>query len=805
MAREAAAGSEGPETPAGSEAREAAAGSDVREAALSVDGRWIGAALPRKEDPRLLQGRGRFVGDLEPPGTLHAAFARSPVAAGALRSVDLTSALAVPGVVAAFAAADLGLTGLRAVLERPEFHPSTMPILAEDAVRHVAEPVAVVVAEDAYAAEDGAEAVIADIEPGEAVSSLRRALDAAPLHDGVASNVFVDLTMFDDPELDTIVGAAPLVLEEAFTSGRLAALPMEGRACLAEWSDRDDQLVVHVSTQVPHQVRTAIATSLGLPESRVRVVAPDVGGGFGLKCVAGREEIAVAALAHRLRRPVKWVEDRQENLTAAFHAREQEYDIRAAFDADGRILAVDADIRCDVGAYSVFPFTSGVEPLMAATELPGPYKLRHYRVRSRAVATNKAPTAPYRGVSRPQITFVMERLMDKAAARLGLDPAEVRRRNLISKDEFPYTGVTGITYDPGSYRESLDLATERLRAEGWYDLRAAARDEGRLVGIGLSCFSERTAYGTPAFMQRRMAMTPGYDVSHIRMDPSGTVFVTTGTASHGQGHETTFAQIVADQLGLHPDDVRIRQGDTDVGGYGWGTFASRSIVVGGGAARRAAVQLAERIRRAAGQLLEADPADLVLAGGAVAVRGVPAASMPIAEVARIAHFQSYRLDGDHLLEASAAYDPPGTFSNATHAVVVELDPGTGQARILRYIVVEDCGVIINPLVVDGQVRGGVAQGIAAALYEQVHYDESGQPVTATLMDYLVPTATEIPPIEVLHLETPSSHSETGSKGMGEGGTIGAPAAVVNAVNDAAGTQVLDTIPVRPEQILGVLT
>ncbi|MBO0851078.1 MAG: molybdopterin-dependent oxidoreductase, partial [Pseudonocardia sp.] len=493
---------------------------------------------------------------------------------------------------------------------------------------------------------------------------------------------------------------------------------------------------------------------------------------------------------------------------ASFHGHEQEYRVRAAVARDGTLLGLDADIRCDVGAYSAFPFTSGVEPLMAAHELPGVYRVSRYRARARAVATHKPPTAPYRGVSRPQIVLVMERLMERIACELGLDPLEVRRRNLIT--EFPWSGVNGITYDPGSYRESLDRCAEVLRAEGWYRRRDTVDETGPRVGIGFACFNERTGYGTGAFAARAMDMVPGYDISEARMDASGTVLVTSGTLNHGQGHETTFAQIAADQLGMHPDRIRVRQGDTDVVPYGWGTFASRSAVMGGAAVRGASARLAEKVRRIAAHLLEAAPDDVELADGQALVRGTGAA-IPVAEVARVALLQAHRLPAgvEPGLSARASFDVDGsgTFSNATHGVVCELDPGTGGVRLLRYLVVEDCGVVINPLVVDGQVRGGVAQGIAAALYEALDYDEDGTPSSGTLMDYLVPTATEIPVIDVEHLETPCAFSVTGAKGMGEGGTIGAPAAVLNAVNDALrGTGVgLDAIPIRPEVVLAALS
>ena len=770
---------------------------------------WIGASLPRKEDRRMLLGRGRFVGDLTRPGLLHAAFVRSPHAHALVNKIDGTAASQAPGVERLFTADGLGHPCLLAMLERDEFVPTAMPILAGDKVRFVGEPVAMVIADDAYRAEDAAELVEVDWDPQPAVVNMDAATAAgAPrLHD--RGNCLVDLLMFDDDRLPQIFAGAKTTVSATFRSARVAALPLEGRACLAEWDDRDDQLVMHVSTQVPHQVRSGVAQALGLPERSIRVIAPDVGGGFGLKCVVGREEVAVAAAARRLRRPVRWTEDRQENLTAAFHGHEQRYQVRAAFDAEGRILGLDAEIDCDTGAYSAFPFTCAVEPLMAATELPGVYKVPAYRARGRAIATNKAPAAPYRGVSRPQIVLVMERLMEKAAAALGLGPLRVRRANLIGKHEFPYTGVNKITYDEGSYRESLDLAEQIVTERAWAAERDTLRRAGQRAGIGYACFSERTAYGTPAMSQRRMRMTPGYDTALVRMDPTGEVIVTTGTCGHGQGHETTFAQIVADRLGVHPGQVRLRQGDTDLASYGWGTWGSRSVVIGGGAAGRAADKVADQLRRVAASQLEASPADIELAGGVARIRGDDTASVPIPELARLVHFQAHRLAEDlrYGLEARATFDPPGTFSNACHAAMVVIDPGTGAIRLHRYLVVEDCGVVINPMVVDGQVRGGVTQGAAAALLERISFDPEGQPVSATLMDYLAPTAAEMCTVDVVHLQTPSQFSETGAKGMGEGGTIGAPAAVLGAINDAlSDTDVrFDHIPVLPHEVSAALS
>jgi carbon-monoxide dehydrogenase large subunit len=769
--------------------------------------RWVGNRLRRREDPRMLRGTARFVDDIPHPHACHLAFVRSPVAAGHITALDIADAKSIPGVVDVVTSDDLGHPSLTAVLERDEFVPTAMPLLAHDRVRYVGEPIVAVVAETRYIAEDAAEHVWCDIEESEPVLSLvDLGSGAAPVHDEAPDGVLVDLQMFEDELLAGLLAEAPLVLEETFSSGRVAAAPIEARGCLAEWQDRDEHLVLHLSTQVPHQVRTGVAQALGIAERQVRVIAPDVGGGFGLKCVVGREEVVAAAIAARWRVPVRWSEDRQENLTAAFHGHEQEYRVRAGFDSDGRFIGIDADIRCDIGAYSAYPFSCGVEPLMAATELPGVYKVGRYAARARGVATNKPPTAPYRGVSRPQIVLVMERLLDKAARRLGIDRIEIRRRNTIGRHEFPYTGPNGITYELGSYLEALDRCVEEVKQAGWWERRDTG--DGLLRGIGIVNFSERTAYGTATMGMRKMQMTPGFDVSHVRMDPSGDVVVTSGTCGHGQGHETTFAQIVADRLGIRPERVKLRQGDTDLTSFGWGTWGSRSLVIGGGSAAVASRRLADQIKAVAGELLEASPGDIELVDGHAQVRGVSDARFSIDDIASIVHFRSHTLsqNQDQLLEARGSTDPPGMFSNATHAALVEVDPGTGDTRVLDYLVVEDCGVVINPMVVDGQVRGGVAQGIAAALYEELTYSPEGQPLSGTFMDYLVPTASEIPPVAVHHLETPCALTETGAKGMGEGGTIGAPAAVVAALNDALreyDTEI-DHIPVRPGDVLRAL-
>jgi aerobic carbon-monoxide dehydrogenase large subunit len=773
----------------------------------------VGRSVRRREDPRLLTGRGRFVDDIELPGMLHAQFVRSTIAHGRITAVDLSEVRRVPGVVAAFTAADLELGDIVAQLGRPlsEFVPTAMPILARDRVRFVGEPVAVVVAVDPYAVEDGLDAARVTYETLPPITGEEQALaaGAALVHEEAARNTLVDVSLFATEGIDEIFDEAACVVRVEARTGRQNALPLETRGAVAQWDDREEQLVLHTCTQVPHQVRTVAAGCLRLDERAVRVIVPDMGGGFGLKCVVGREEIAAAAAALRLRRPVKWIEDRKDALSASFLAREQHYTARAAFDADGRILALDADIVCDMGAYSCYPFTAGIEPLMASAEMPGVYKVPAYRVRGRAITTNKAPTAPYRGVSRPQQVMVIERLMERAARELALDPVEIRRRNVIT--QFPYTGVNKMTYDPGSYLESLNLCERSLREAGWYERQASARAEGRIIGIGYSCFSERTGYGSSAFAQRKMQVVPGFDLAEVRMDTSGAVTVTTGTMSHGQSHETTMAQIVADALGVEIAKVKLHQGDTDRITYGWGTFASRSIAIGGSAVRLAAAKLGDKLCAIAAAEWGVQPEDVELDLGRVRRRDDPDTSLTHRHLANIAYLKSHLLpkDIDPGLTASAVFDVTndGTFSNATHGVVVELHEGTGQVEILAYVCVEDCGVAINPKVVEGQCRGGIAQGIAGALFEQVTYDAQGEPSATSFMDYKVPTAHEIPDVTIHHLETPCAFTETGAKGAGEGGTIGAPAAVLNAVNDAlraTGVE-LDNTPITPEIVHQALT
>ena len=610
-------------------------------------------------------------------------------------------------------------------------------------------------------------------------------------------------------EFDTGAAAAfaraAEVVEIELRSRRQSALPLEARGAHAAFDAATGRVTLTASVQMPHMLRTGLADVLGIAEADLRVVAPDVGGAFGQKMALVPEYVVAVWAARHLRRAVAWIEDRSENLTASFHSRDHRYLVRGAFDAEARLLAVDADLRCNVGAYSCYPVTCGVEPLMAMAELPGPYDFQAYAVRSRGITTNTCPMAPYRGVCRPAITLAMERLMDCAAARLGLDPVEIRRRNLVQS--FPYRTATGLTYDEGSYREALELAAERIDVPAFYVRQRAARAKGRYLGIGFAVFNERTGYGTPAFAARGMDITPGYERVELAMDPSGGVEARIGASPHGQGLVTTLAQLLADELGLEPARIRIVHGDTDRTPYGWGTFASRSLVIAGGACKLAAEQLRAKLAALAGHLLEAEASDIVLEDGMASVRGTDLA-IDIPTLARAAYHQSHRFgrDLDPALSVRATYDPAGTYSNACHVAVVEVDPETGHVALERFLVVEDAGRLINPMIVNGQISGGVAQGIANALFEEVVYDAAGNILTGSLADYLPPTCAEIPPIEIVHLETASDASVTRAKGLGEGGAIGAPAAVLGAISDALrpfGIEVLE-MPATPQRIRDLL-
>ncbi len=763
----------------------------------------------RTEDPRLLRGHGRYVADLSLPGQLEVAFLRSPHPHARIRRIKMQRAAEQPGVVVVLTgeeAAELARP-LRPYLKVPHFNACEQPCLATGKVRFVGQPVVAVVAESRYQAEDALDSVEVEYELLPAVVDAREATTpGAPLlYEEWGSNTHVAAS-FEAGDAAGAFSQADFTITRQFRTGRYTGVPMENRAVLASVEAGTGELTVWSSTQVPHLLRTALADVLSFPEHRLRVIAPDVGGGFGIKAVIYPEEVAVALLALRLRRPVRWIEDRQEHLQAAAHARQQDLVVEAAASKEGRLLGVRFDLVGDVGAYSVYPFTSAIETLQTGRHLPGPYRLRNYQYQTRAVVTNKSPVGPCRAVSRPVGSLVMESLMDLIAEWTGLDPAEVRRRNLVQPEELPYTSATNQVYDSGSYVESLDKVLEMIDYRGFREEQRCARTQGRYLGIGIAAYVEQTAQGSRSFNARGMDNLAGYDSAQVRIDPSGKVFVAVGVSDHGQAHHTTLAQVAAQELGVALEDVKVVHGDTALCPYGMGTFTSRSAVCGGGAIAMAAAQLRQKIARIAAHLLEVGVEDVEIRDGLAQVQGVPERRVSLREVARVAYHNVAKLPPgmEPELEATGHYDAGGgTYSNGSHAGIVEVDPDTGTFRILRYCVVEDCGTMINPMVVEGQVHGGVAQGLGGAAYEELVYGTDGQLLTSSFMDYLVPTAMEIPPLEVSHLETPSPFTPLGIKGMGEGGTVTPGSVLASAIADALspfGVRFTE-LPITPEKVL----
>lgn len=759
----------------------------------------------------LAAGRGRFLDDREPPGCLHVAFLRSPAPHARIDTVDAGRALALPGIRRVLTGEEAAerIRPLRARFHVPAFRPCDQPALAIDRVRYVGEPVAAVVAVSRALAEEAADLVGLSISPLEPVVDAESALtERSPLvHEEVEGNVvFREAVAVGD--VDAAFARAAVVERHAFRSQRRLGCPIECRGSTAV-PTADGRLEIRSTTQVPHVLRSIVAESLGYPEARIRVVCDDVGGGFGTKVAIAPEELVVAVLALELDAPVKWVEDRREHLLASPHGQDQRHLVEAAFDAHGRLLGLRARIVCDVGAYSISPWSAGLEPGMAAAILPGPYRVPTYAAEALAVLTNKAPSGPIRGVSRPPCVFSIERTLDAAARRLGLDRAEIRRRNLVAPDEFPFETVTGLVLDSGSYRESLDLLLEVLDEAGFRTEQEAARRAGRYLGLGYCLFFEQSALGVDVFRGRGMAMTPGYEMATVRVSRTGDVTVLAGISSQGQGIERALARLVAGRLGVPPECVAVLHSDTELVPYGFGAFASRAAVLGGGAAITAAEAVREKATEIAAHLLEASAADLEWADGAVRVRGSAQRQLTLAEIADTAYARPFLLEpgSEPGLESTSSYfPPPATFSNAAHGCIVEVDPELGSVRVRRYVVVEDCGTIVDIDNVEGQVHGGVVQGIGHALLEHAHYDEAAQPRFSTFLDYLLPTALDVPAVEVRHLSSPSPFTKDGIKGMGEGGALGPPAAIASAVDDAlAPFGVLVTeLPITPPSIRRLL-
>ncbi|MFQ5828760.1 MAG: xanthine dehydrogenase family protein molybdopterin-binding subunit [Candidatus Methylomirabilia bacterium] len=772
----------------------------------------VGARVRRVEDRRLLSGQGLYVDDHRPRGLLYAAFLRSLHAHARIVRVEPSGARALAGVVAVVTGEELArwTKPVRAESKMTDYKVTSFPPLALGKVRFVGEAVVVVVAESRYVAEDALDRIVVDYEPLAAVCDMEVATEpgAALLHEEARSNVLL-AREFSRGDADTALGGAEVRVRERFRFHRHTAICIENRGCLAEYHEATGFLTLFSATQCPGVLRDMLANILELPEHRIRVVAGDVGGGFGAKSSLYPEEITVCALARWLGQPVKWIADRREDLLTSSQAWDEIVDAELALRPDGTIVGLRAEGIADVGAYSIYPWTAAIEPVQTISFLPGPYRVPHYRGRTRGVATCKAPMGPYRGVGRPVATFVMEGLMDRAARRLDMDPTELRLRNYIRPDEFPYKSPSGIVWDRASFTETMLKVREALGYEAVRGEQAGARAEGRWVGIGFASYVELTGIGSAIAVGPGMHVATGTEAATVRVDPSGTVTAIFGIASHGQGLETSLAQVVADELGVPLEAVRVVHGDTEGSPYGTGTYASRSAVLAGGAGILAARAVREKALKIAGHLLEADPADLVVNDGRTSVAGMPDRRVTLRDIAKTAYSGVRRLPQgmEPGLEAMRFYDPYfGTASNATHAAVVEVDRDSFEVRILRYVVAEDCGRMINPLIVEGQVLGGVAHGIGTALLEEVIYDEAGQALTGTLMDYMIPSASEIPTMEVCHLETPSPTSLGGFRGMGEGGTIGAPAAITNAVADALsplGVE-MNELPITPERLFRLI-
>ena len=757
--------------------------------------RVFGAPLKRKEDPRLLRGGGQYVADIKLHRMVHAAVVRSPYPHAVIRGIDATECRADPRCVAVLTADDFDdLPELQCIDAEETTRPFLQPVLARGKVRYVGEPVAVVVAEDRYDAEDLMPLVRVDYEPLPAVVDPERALEpGAPIvHEGTN---LVDTLHYATGDAAGALERAPHVLRERLQTQRHAGMPMETRGVIASWEDRTSAITLWSSTQVPNGVKRSLQAALGLPENGVRVIAPDLGGGFGVKLQIYPEEIVICRLAQRIRRPTKWIEDRWEHFVAATHGREQFHDVEVGYEDDGRIVAIRDDCLTNTGAY--LQSLTLVEPFIGVAMLTGPYRVDNFEATSRVAATNKTPMNPFRGVGHVQAAFTMERIVDLVAADLGLDPVEVRLRNMITSDQLPLDRVFGnvlagtIVYDSGDYPECLRRAAELAGHAEFAAEQAKARAEGRYIGMGFGCFVEETGLGP-------------YESGTVRIEPSGKVTVLTGACSSGQGHATTLAQIAADELGVGVDDVTVLHGDTELVRHGVGTYASRTAAVGGAAVRKAATKVRERAEFIAGQLLEVDPADLEVAEGGFAVAGSPAVSISHAEIAATVMPGSPLIDGveEYGLEATDIFHPEtNTFAYGVHVATVEVDIETGVVSHLRHVVVNDSGRVINPLILEGQVQGGVALGVGGALLEEILYDEDGQPRNPNFMDYVVPGIDNVSPeILVEHMEIPTPLNPDGIKGGGEGGAVGAPAAIANAVANAISPARITATPLFPARV-----
>ena len=766
----------------------------------------VGASIARKEDDRLMRGRGRYVGDFGLAGQLEAAFVRSPVAHALITGIDIPDDIGSR----VFTHADMaGVKPIRAVSALPGFKPSSQPALAFEKVRQVGETIAICVAPSRAEAEDMADRVAVDFEILPAVSDMLAARDAdAPLvHEAWGDNVFLETGVEDD--IESVAARAAVKITREFRTARQCMAPIEGKGVLAEWDGRLRQLTVISAAQLPHIVRTGLAECLGLDHASVRVIAPDVGGGFGYKGILAPEEVCIAWLARHLERPVRWLEDRREHLTANANCREHHYIVTGYADAEGRLLALDAEATVDAGAYSAYPFSACLEAAQIASILPGPYLMDAFRCKTWSVASNKPPILPFRGVARPGVCFALELVIDAIAREVGREPHEVRLDNVVRPEQMPFDNITAKHYDSGDYPECIRRAAAAIDVSGVRARQRSGEADGRRIGLGFSIFCEQAGHGTSVYAGWGIPMIPGFEQAAARLTPDGALELRVGVHSHGQGLETTLAQVANEMLGIDTDQVRVVLGDTAYTPYSTGTWGSRCMIMAGGATAEACKLLAVRIRQIGAGLLQVDPSSVRLEDGLVVS---DSGSVTLQEVGRTWYLRPQDLTDDadpQGLEVTGGYKPErdtGTFSYACHAAVVAVDTATGAVEILDYAVVEDGGVLVNPQIVDGQVHGGTGQGIGTALYEEMPYADDGQPLAPTLADYLLPGPTEIPSIRVDHMETPSPYTTFGQKGIGEGGAIGPPAAIANAINDALaplGVEISEC-PVTPRRLLAAI-
>jgi carbon-monoxide dehydrogenase large subunit len=768
----------------------------------------VGEPIKRREDPRLIRGLATYTGDVRLPGMLHAAFVRSDHGAGTIRRIDTKAANAMPGVAAVLTFDDLrGQVGRTPVgAEIPGLmNKVDYPLLADGRVLFAGHPIAVVIAEDPYSARDGAAAVTVEIEAAPAVVDVEAALrdDAPRVYKELANNVCLAIPM-PNPETDRLFSEADCTLRFRLHNQRLAPLSMEGRAVVAHWEEGAGKLTVWSSTQAPHWVKQQIARCLGVPEIRVRSIAPEVGGGFGCKIPVYPEECVLAWASRRLRRPVKWVETRTENLLATSHGRGHVEHVEVAYQRDGRVLALRGKTLAEIGAYCSFygPFIALATPSMIC----GCYDIKAVSWETLAIYTNTMATDAYRGAGRPEAAYIIEQVMDRVARSLGADPVAVRRRNFIPKERFPYTTPTGSTYDTGDYEASLDLALEIFGYERAKKERDAARGSGRCVGIGIATFTEVCGFG-PSTQASPLVGAGTWETATVRVEPSGNVTVLTGVSPHGQGQETAFAQMTADAFGIDIDDVVVVHGDTDMVPHGTGTFGSRGIVVGGSALSMALEKIVAKAQRIAAHHLDTTPDGVEFSAGAFRVKGSER-QLLFRDVASLAYLWNVPVPGEEPgLEAIARFEPTGTtYPFGAHLCRVEVDRDTGAVNIERYVAVDDCGRIINPLLADGQRLGGIVQGLGQALWEGVQYDGNGQLLSGSLMDYAAPRAHFFPRFELASTCTTTPLNPLGAKGIGELGTIGATPCVVSAVRDALSLHAGDELdmPLRPERVRAAL-